>query len=264
MKTAKKESLEILRSPYKLLLFTAFVLPALNTLILGGGMTLCAYYGLFSDAVRLIYEILSVVYGAVRYTLVIFNVMLLGFVAMKNKFEKAFLPLFTAVLYGAATAIVSIAVYVLSLLLGLTDSTLKNGLWAELKPYLPTLLWDLLILLGIYFVSTLVFAAVGAVKGRKQLLSGFSPFFITTLCIIGVYTAVLLANQVFVVMANEESGRIFVRFVLPFLYQLIYGGAMVAGAYLFIPVLRKYFYKKKQKAQNDVKIHDGIADKNAK
>ena len=77
-------SSKALRSPYKLLLFTAFLLPALNTLLLGGGISMLRYSD-YSDTTLLLSEILSVIFNLLRYGLLTCTVMVLGFYAGKKR-----------------------------------------------------------------------------------------------------------------------------------------------------------------------------------
>ena len=113
-------SSKALRSPCKLLLFTAFLLPALNTLLLGGGISMLRYSD-YSDITLLLSEILSVIFSLLRYGLLTCTVMVLGFYAGKKGLKSAIRPLLAA--WGGGAGVFGVSFLVQTLMIFLATPT---------------------------------------------------------------------------------------------------------------------------------------------
>lgn len=236
-------SSKALRSPCKLLLFTAFLLPALNTLLLGGGISMLRYSD-YSDITLLLSEILSVIFSLLRYGLLTCTVMVLGFYAGKKGLKSAIRPLLGAWGGGAGVFGVSFLVQTLMIFFGYTDSV--QSYKDQILPYVKMLPFELLLLLLVELAATVGIFLVCRIKGNRGMLSTRSPYKAAVLVFILCYFLALEASQIPVILAGSASGSFLVNYILPFVYPVLYGAGMVASAVYFEGILRKYFYGQKE------------------
>ena len=111
-KLLKKEE-SALRTPYKMLLFTALVFPCLNILVVGSALLVTHYFGAFysytaaGTVLTLLYELLSSLFHIVNYCLMTCTILTLGSVVFKKSGKSALLPALFAFLAGFAEIVCS-------------------------------------------------------------------------------------------------------------------------------------------------------------
>ncbi len=232
-------SSKALRSPYKLLLFTAFLLPAINTLLVGSGISMLRYSD-YLNTTLLLSEILSVIFNLLRYGLLTCTVMVLGFYAGKKGVRSAVRPLLASWGGGAGVLGISFLVQTLMIFWGYTDSV--QSYENQILPYVKILPFELLLLLLVEFVAMMGIYIVCRIKGNRKMLSAHSPYKISVLVFVLCYFLALEASQIPVILSANESESFLVNYILPFVYPVLYGAGMVASAVFFEGVLRKYFY----------------------
>ena len=231
------------RSPYTMLLLTALLLPCANNLLLGTLMLVTYYFGNFyaytpgGTVLTVLYEIVSSLFAIIKHCSLIMTLMTIGSCVFRKGAAKGFLCALFAAAMSVGEVVASVLSLVLTVSLGISDSTL--ALPNQLLGLLPVSV----LRIGSAFVICLLAAAVylAAKFFSKKKTAGASPFIVTTLVMVAVYTCYLYVDPITVVLTPAEGGNILNNYILPLVYPLLYGGFMVLTALKFPDVLSAYY-----------------------
>ena len=240
MKTQRSTREGAKRFPYKLLFFTAFLIPALNGLILGWGMLFCTWMTIDAPAFEAVGKALGVLNRILRLSTLACSFMLLGYHAGKEGVKKIAPPVAVSVLFEAAAQAVCLIPYALMILWGKTDSVAPFG--EQFLPGLYTSLCQLLILLVIEALMCLFFAMVCRTEKRGVSTDVRSPFMVTAYIIFGVYTLIDLLFSLRLIVSGG-----FWDYALPSVYAIAYFCVMALTALLFRKTLARYSGEEKKR-----------------
>ena len=238
-----------LRSPYKLILIVALIIPAANALTIGWGMLFCDYYAIYSTLFLSFKNVLQVLYQIVRFAALACVFMTIGFIAGKRGFVKALAPAGVSSLCSAGAAAVGLGVDALMICWGLTDRSEFLPFGDRFLPHLMLASVDLLILTLVEVVVVVFFSLVASARGRKRMLDARSPFVITAYVIFAAYTVISIVATVRNFKTYTQETNVFVEYVLPILLNLFYGGVMVVAGNFFRQILYIYFYERKDQKE---------------
>lgn len=247
-KLLKKEE-SALRTPYKMLLFTALIFPCLNILIVGSAMLVTHYFGAFysytaaGTALTLLYELLSSLFHILNYCLMTCTILTLGSVVFKKTAKSALLPALFAFLAGFAEILCSTVSLSVTVSAGVSDST--AALPSQLFPLILGGLTSLLPRAPLYGAVVLAYLVAKRRSADLRVICyEKTPFALTSLLIVALYTLSLFIDPITVALAPGEDVSLFSGYILPFLYPLIYGGFMGLTV-LFFPTYLVRYYKRK-------------------
>lgn len=242
----ERASAPALRTPYKMLLFTAFLLPCLNVLAVGSAMLITNYFGAFysytagGTVLTLLYEILSSLFNVVGHCLMICSLMTLASYLFKKNAKDCILPALFAFCGGFAEIVCSTLTLTATVSLGISDST--AALPSQLIPLIIGSLASLLLRAPFFLLTILLFLIVKKKSADlRTVCYERTPFALSSLTVAGIYTLYLFIDPITVVLSPAEGGNLFSNYVLPFLYPLIYGGFMVLTVLLFPRYLTRYY-----------------------
>lgn len=237
------------RSPYKMLLVSALFLPALNSLLLGTLMLVTFYFGNFyaytvgGTILTVLYEITSSLFAIVKHCSLIMTLMTVG----SSVFKKGALQGILAALFAAAMSFgevfASMLALILTVSLGVSDSTL--ALPNQLLGLLPVsaLRVGSALILCLLAVPFYLAAKAFSKKSAASSQNGTEPsyFLPTTLIIVALYTCYLFIDPLTVVFTPAQGGNFLNNYILPLVYPIIYGGAMVLTCLKFSDILSAYY-----------------------
>lgn len=230
-----------IRSPYKLLFFTAFAAPALNNLIFGWGMLWFSFQSMNHPELATASAVCGVIYRVLRSAALGCTIITLGYHAAKGGFRKTILPtVFCAGAAMGATA-VSVLIFAIMLACGMTDASSYTPFADRFWPYVGAAALDVAVLFAIEALCALFFSLTPTVKTRRETLHLRSPFMITAYVLFAIYTFFTMSEPISAVKSYDGSGSFFVSCILPFLATAAYGLVMLLSAILFRAVLRRYF-----------------------
>lgn len=242
------------RSPYKMLLLTALIIPCVNSFFLGTLMFVTDYFGTYYGAsvpgtvFTVLYEIISSLFAIIRHCALIMTFMTLGSCLFKHGVLKTLPGIGAASLMSIGEILAGILALLMTFVLGVNDSTL--ALSSQLIALLPILGLRILSSVVIYLLALplyLIAKKQGTASTKEKQRENpskkavGSSFMLSTFVAIGIYTCYLFIDPITVVLTPASSGNFLNNYVLPLIYPVVYGGFMVLAAIKFSEKLSDYY-----------------------
>jgi hypothetical protein len=245
---AERAPLKKGRSPYKMLLLTALVLPCANVLVLGTLMMVTYYFGNFyaytagGTVLTVLYEIISSLYAIIRHSALILTLMTVGSSIFRYGTKKGLLSALFAAGMSLFEVLANMLMLTFSVAIGVSDSTL--ALPNQLLLLLPVSALRVLEAIVVCLLAVPVYLLAKTLSQKAKAEESpqkISRFMAVSFAIIGLYTAYLFIDPITVVLTPATGGNFFNNHILPLIYPLIYGGFMVLSAVLFSDALSSYY-----------------------